>query len=651
MLTDALYESLASELKKVREPDVSSGFFNNSGVNRSFMLEDLERSALAPLHMCAYAPAFPVLKTEGSEACYIIPYFGLDGQPLLTPDGYSAFYRQRMKLPEFSKLSRYKQPSSEQLIKYGLPGYLPYIHPIIRRLESDTIYCCEGEKKTASVLKYLGRPAFGIGGCQMWRHPDGSGGIHPWIRTLLEERGYKKVVIIPDGDLFRYDICSAYGTFANLLRDAGYDTSLVNTGGKVDDLFAQWRSDAAAKFDQLERITPDSLVQSPSALAKRFYLAFRTTKDGTMVPHQNTSNISILLENHPAFGKIWLNSDSNRIHIGDEELIPGRTDVEVTNHIQHNLQFEKINVNQVHTCLVSIAKKNQKSPFFEWIKEQVWDGKPRLATWLNRLWGVKQDALAEELGTKFLVAACARLDNPGTKVDWMMIVIGAQKTGKTSMPGVLFQGNSVILYGDSNDKDFHMKLHSSLVTGFDEMDSFGKREMTFLKAMISSNEDTFRPPYGRTTETLKRRFMLYGSGNRHDFLQYDPSGYRRYPVVVVKKKLDFDGLKAEMGQMWAEAWKLYTTTDIDVSNVEHAEEAAEDHVVVPVMEEKMLFAIERNNLDKNTFTMSALLGYMGLDDKPGIAREVAGFLRKHGYEQKRVREEGKSNPKRLWTKV
>jgi hypothetical protein len=652
MLADNLFEAVLSEIKKIRQPDVGTAFFNNAGINESFMVEDLRRSALQPLHMYAYAPTFPQLKTDGSEACYIIPYFGLDGQPLLTPEGYSVFYRQRMKLPQFSKDSRYKQPSADQLIKYNLPGFLPYIHPLTLRLQSDTIYICEGEKKTAAVLKHLGRPAFGIGGCQMWRDPNGSGGIHPWIQELLAGRGFTKVVIVPDGDVFRYDISNAYGTFAHLLKDKGYSVSIVNTGGKVDDLLAEWGSEAADKFDQLGSIAADELVQSSAMLSKRYFLAYRTDKNGVITPHQNTSNISRLLESHPGFGKLWLNLDTNRIYVGENEIIPQQTDVEITNYFQHNLGFDRVNTGQVWQSLVALAKKNQKSPFFDWVKKQVWDGTPRLATWLNRLWGAEQNDFTAELGTKFLVASCARLDKPGTKVDWMMIVIGAQGTGKTSMPGVMFQGCSTILYGDSNDKDFHMKLHSSLCTGFDEMDSFGKREMTFLKAMITSNEDTFRPPYGRSMETMRRKFVLYGSGNREDFLQYDPSGYRRYPVITIKKKLEFEQLKQELPQLWAEAWKLYTTTNIDVSQVLGAGEAAEAHVVASSLEEKMMIAMDRMKDKGKPFMVTELMTIMGIDEKgtnSAVTRELAGYLRKLGYEKKQARTE--SGPRYVWTKA
>jgi predicted P-loop ATPase len=149
------------------------------------------------------------------------------------------------------------------------------------------------------------------------------------------------------------------------------------------------------------------------------------------------------------------------------------------------------------------------------------------------------------------------MDKPGSKVDWMFIVVGPQGTGKTSMPGILFPGNYQPLFGDHSDKDLSMILHSHLCIGFDELDSFGRREASTLKAMITVTQDAFRPPYGTTIETHKRRFVLYGCGNRYEFLQHDPSGYRRYAVVEISRILDFRGLEAVRGQLWSEAWSRY----------------------------------------------------------------------------------------------
>ncbi len=516
--------------------------------NKNFAIDDLARSGLTPDDIYASWPDMMRL-SEGALAGYVIPYFGLDGIRL------EVMTRTRMKFPEFSKQQRYTQPSAEQLARKNLPSFLPYIHPLTLELEGDTLVCCEGEKKTVSVLKYLRMPAFGIGGCQMWRDPSGRNTIHPWIRGLAESKGIRKILIVPDGDLFRYDICNAYGTFGHALREQGYDVAILNPPGKIDDLLVGWGKDASVRFGSLPQVVLDELVQSPASLAKRYNLAFKQDDKGRITVHQHTANIMKLMEEHNAFPRVWRDLDTSRIMVGEKLAEPGLTEMEIANYFQYNLGFDKVHHRIVSSCIESLARKNSRSPMLEWIKSIQWDGSPRLDTWMERLWGVPESTYSREVAAKFLISACARMDRPGTKVDWLLIIIGPQAVGKTSMPGIMFRGLAKILYGEQNHKDLHLIFHSGLCVIFDELDSFGKRESSNLKAMITTNEDSFRPPYGASVEVFPRRFTLYGCGNRHEFLQYDASGYRRYAIVEVDRLLDFAGLESELGQLWAEEWQ------------------------------------------------------------------------------------------------
>lgn len=529
---------------------------SNGRENEDFAREDLAKSGLTPENM--QADTHPLLRRRSeARAAYVIPYFGLDGRPLTDGQGELTMWRARMKYPEFYRGNRYDQPSGEQLAKHGLPPHMPYIHPLALKLSGDAIVCAEGEKKSAAIIKYLGLPSFGIGGCQMWRDPSGSGEIHPWIKRLFELRGSSELIIVPDGDIFRYDICNAYGTFARAAEAAGLGVTILNPGDKIDDAIVRWGDAAPERWRELPFIKVSDLVQSPGSLVKKFQLAFKTDAKDRIVVHQHSSNVMRLMEAHPAFPKIWRNLDTNRVMIGEEIAQPDATEMEVANYFQHNLGFDKIQHHLVFACIRALSKKNARSPMLDYIQALVWDGVPRLDTWMARLWGIFDEPYTREICSKWLISACARMDRPGTKIDWLMIVVGPQKTGKTSMPGILFPGNDLTLYGEQNDKDLHMLLHSALVVGFDELDSFSRRESSTLKAMITRHSDSFRPPYGASVESFPRRFTLYGCGNRAEFLQSDPSGYRRYPVIEVSRLLDFKALEAERPQLWAEAWARY----------------------------------------------------------------------------------------------
>lgn len=560
--------------------------------NEAFAIADLARSGLHPDDIQAYVHPMVHLR-KGADAGYMIPYFGLDGRPLVDSDGYLIMWRTRMRYPEFYRGSRYDQPAGDRLLAAGLPPTMPYIHPALHTLPpSEVLVCAEGEKKSAAVMKFLQLPAFGIGGCQMWRDPSGSGSVHPWIRELFRLRGATQLVIVPDGDIYRYDICNAYGTFARAVESLGIKVTIIATPDKIDDALVQWGEKAAEHWNVLPTIKIDDLVQSPSSLVTKYRLSFKKDSKDRVVVHQHTANIMRLMEEHPAFPKVWRNSDSNRVMVGDSQAQPDATEMDLANYFQYNLGFDKVTFGTVFSCIQALAKRNARSPMLDHIRSLHWDGVPRLATFLTRLWGVEDEPFVREVSVKWLVSACARLDKPGTKVDYILIVIGPQGIGKTSFPGVLFGANGAenaqILYGEQNDKDLHMLLHSSLVVGFDELDSFSRREASTLKAMVTRTCDSFRPPYGASVEDFHRRFTLYGCGDKAEFLQSDPAGYRRYPIVEARRKLDFAGLEAERNQLWAEAWAAYKAGTVEFWEITGASARAERFTIVNPLQDQIL---------------------------------------------------------------
>lgn len=625
--------------RSFKVPVVETQFFQStSRANEEFAISDLSRSGLTMDDLEAYTHPMLPLK-EGAQAGYVIPYYGLTGRPLVDDKGFILMHRTRMKYPEFSKEQRYTQPSAEQLAKYGLPSYVPYIHPLTLKLEGDTLVCCEGEKKTVSVLKYLRMPAFGIGGCQMWRDPSGRGGVHPWITGLAESRGIKKILIVPDADLFRYDICGAYGTFAHALRNAGYSVTIINPPGKIDDLITTWGTSAADSFKDIPAVSLEELVQSPASLAKRFNLAIKQDSKGGVTVLQHTANIMKLMEEYEAFPKIWRDLDTNRVMVGEDMAQPELTEMIIANHFQHNLGFDKVTHKIINSCVQAMARKNSRSPFLEYIKSLEWDGTERLDTWMIRCWGTEDTPLIREVSSKWLISSVARMEKPGTKVDWILIVIGPQGTGKTTMPSIFYKGLNRTLYGDHDHKDLHMLLHSGLCVGFDELDSFGKKESSNLKAMITTNEDAFRPPYGASVEIFPRRFTLYGCGNRYEFLQHDPSGYRRYPVVEVTRLLDFRALELERDQLWAEAYHRYQTAGIRFWEVEGASENAQKYVIDNPLEQRIREIVEQWKKERPTgmvigtklyITLLDIQIKMGIDPARGNSnqnREMGAILR------------------------
>jgi predicted P-loop ATPase len=158
---------------------------------------------------------------------------------------------------------------------------------------------------------------------------------------------------------------------------------------------------------------------------------------------------------------------------------------------------------------------------------------------------------------RFLVACVARVMNPGCKVDDVLILQGEQGIGKTSffelLGGQWFDGSM----GDGSDKDDFLKLHQSWIQEWGELDRItGRKQVGEIKHFLSLSKDTFREPYGRTTDEYPRHTVIVGSVNDAQFLN-DPTGDRRFWVIPVPQNIDTETVKRDRDALWAEAVRLY----------------------------------------------------------------------------------------------
>ena len=525
--------------------------------NRQFMEADLEASGLTPKDLDAYVHgkfAVPANFVGG----YCIPYtYPHIDQFIINEQQELVMYRLKLDpLPGYVPERKYDQPTRAELEMYGLEGSLPYIPRVYHMFDStDTLYICEGEKKTVSLSMHIHVPAIGIGGCWSWRDGTPEGGVHPWILQLAKK--YSKVVIVPDGDYRRYNISKAYGTLVSEMQMALPDwegtVHILDCPGKIDDLIVKWGPEAEYNFEQLELLDALELVEIPATLVKKYHLSYTETKNGGVKVKPNTHTIQTLIDRHPAFQKPWLNTDNQRVYMGEDEYIPGHTNIEIANHFQYNFQMLETNPKAVDDVVRSISIRDERSPFLDFIEAQVWDQQPRLDTWLTEYWGVEDNDYTREIASKFLISSVARLKRPGCKVDWMLITTGAQGVGKSSMPDIFWPGLSKAITGGHGDKDTLQAIHSALVLIIDELDAFTKADQTRWKTLITSPEDMFRAPYSAAMITYRRRSVFYGTTNATRFIEEDATGYRRYKPIEVNQLLDFQGLREVMPQLWAEA--------------------------------------------------------------------------------------------------
>ena len=204
-----------------------------------------------------------------------------------------------------------------------------------------------------------------------------------------------------------------------------------------------------------------------------------------------------------------------------------------------------------HRTVALVASKDTHHPVRAWLRSLRWDGIHRLDDWLPQVTG-SQGMLDGCYGRKLLLSMVARVMRPGCKVDTVLILVGDQGAGKSQLVGTL----GGLWFKDSGlsigDKDGYIAVRGAWLYELGELDSISRRDLSQVKAFISSQTDDYRPPYGRNNVQQPRQVVFVGTTNEGAFLS-DSTGSRRFWPVRVGRKVDLDLLGTMRDQLFAEA--------------------------------------------------------------------------------------------------
>lgn len=216
---------------------------------------------------------------------------------------------------------------------------------------------------------------------------------------------------------------------------------------------------------------------------------------------------------------------------------------------------------KVEDALALEFERNKYHPIINYIKTLKWDGVSRVNTLLIDYFGCCDNSYTRAIIRKILCGAIARIFNPGTKFDMMLIIVGKQGTYKSTFVKKLgknwFSDTFITVQG----KEAYEQLQGAWIIEIAELSGLKKAEIESIKHYVSKCEDSFRPAYGHVVETYKRQCIFIGTTNNKNFLR-DPTGNRRFmPVDVreqyIKKSVITDLTDEETDQIWAEAYQLY----------------------------------------------------------------------------------------------
>ncbi|NJO73312.1 MAG: DUF3854 domain-containing protein [Leptolyngbyaceae cyanobacterium RM1_406_9] len=212
---------------------------------------------------------------------------------------------------------------------------------------------------------------------------------------------------------------------------------------------------------------------------------------------------------------------------------------------------------------------------------------------------------------KTLISAVARALEPGCKVDTVCILSGRQGVGKSSFWRVLAGDWFDDSVGSVSDKDERLKLHQSWFVEWAELEAvFRRKDISAVKAFITTQTDQIRPPYGRTVKEFARPSVIVGTTNFDEFLA-DPTGNRRFWVVPIKTSwIPLEELANERDRIWAAATHAFLKGEswtLPAELKQQAVEAGQDYEMSDPWEEHVLnYITERERVSASEILTHAI---------------------------------------------
>lgn len=217
-------------------------------------------------------------------------------------------------------------------------------------------------------------------------------------------------------------------------------------------------------------------------------------------------------------------------------------------------------VQKVEDALTLEMERNRFHPIRDYLRSLKWDGTPRVDTILIDYLGARDNIYVREASRKVLTGAVARVMEPGCKFDLVLMLVGPQGAGKSTLIKRLGQRWFSDTFLSVQGKEALEQIQGAWLIEMAELAGLKKAEVESVKHFISKQEDVFRPAYARTSETFPRQCIFIGTTNDPEFLR-DPSGNRRFiPVDIDKTRSTKDVFhipQEEIDQIWAEAFELY----------------------------------------------------------------------------------------------
>jgi len=153
--------------------------------------------------------------------------------------------------------------------------------------------------------------------------------------------------------------------------------------------------------------------------------------------------------------------------------------------------------NKLTDALLIYFQNNKVNPLLQILEGLVWDGKPRVEQFLHDVMKCEDSEYTRECSRLIFAGGIHRAYQPGCKFDDMIVLIGGQGTGKSTITRWLniedqfYQEIKTI-----NGKEGIEAIRGVWIGEVSELMAMTRvKEAEAVKAYITSQKDSYRPPY------------------------------------------------------------------------------------------------------------------------------------------------------------
>lgn len=199
------------------------------------------------------------------------------------------------------------------------------------------------------------------------------------------------------------------------------------------------------------------------------------------------------------------------------------------------------------------ARKNPIDTAMMWGDSLVWDGVPRIETFLVKFFDMEDRPYHRAVALYAWTAMAGRIFSPGCQADMVPILAGGQGARKSSAIAAMVPDDHHRLMSLSDDEDkLARMMRGALVVELPELAGLKTKAIEGIKAWITKRREEWVPKFKEFTSRMGRRCLFWGTTN-DDELFDDPTGARRWLPVTVGQNIDVEGIAAVRDQLWAEA--------------------------------------------------------------------------------------------------